>query len=163
MITGCPVCMAEYYKFKHITAEIGLAANEAAAPDYIRELILARIERESPEEAAAVESEKVETDAETPPASGSQPILSQPPDKRPGIFPWILVILFAIAAVTGFYLYYSEQVANSALKAEMNESGSKINDLETLLNDRKDWPEELDQIFSAVSKPETRIFHMGSG
>ncbi|MBN2321590.1 MAG: anti-sigma factor [Acidobacteria bacterium] len=157
---GCPVCEAEYYKFKHITAEIGLAVNEADAPDYIRELILARIEREPPEEAPAADSEKEESAAETPPAPFSQPILTQPPGRRQSIFPWILAVIFAIAAGIVFYFYHLEQADTERLNTEIAAAQSQIKSLETSLNSQKEGPEELDQIISVVSKPETRIFHM---
>jgi anti-sigma-K factor RskA len=157
---GCPVCEAEYYKFKHITAEIGLAVNEADAPDYIRELILARIERETPEEAPAAESEEEETVAAAPPEGSSRPILTHPPGRQRSIFPWILVVLFAIAAGAVFYFYYLEQAESDRLKTELDGAQSQIKSLETSLNSRKDGPEELDQIISVVSKPETRIFHL---
>ncbi len=157
---GCPVCEAEYYKFKHITAEIGLAVNEADAPDYIRELILARIERETPEESPAAESEEEETAAGTPPEVASRPILTQPPGRQRSIFPWILAVLFAIAAGAVFYFYHLEQVESDRLNTEIAEAQSQIKSLETSLNSQKDGPEELEQIISVVSKPETRIFHM---
>ena len=157
---GCPVCEAEYYKFKHITAEIGLAVNEANAPDYIRELILARIERETPEETPDAESEEEVTVAETPPEASSRPILTQPPGRQRSIFPWILAVLFAIAAGAVFYFYHLEQVKSDRLNTEIAEAQSQIKSLETSLNSQKDGPEELEQIISVVSKPETRIFHM---
>jgi hypothetical protein len=157
---GCPVCEAEYRKFKHITAEIGLAANEAVAPDYIRELILARIEREPPKTATAAEPEKEEAAAEKDQEPAPRPILSQPPGNKPGILPWVLVIVFAAAAGLLFYAYYSGQAANEELKAGIAAAQSEIKSLEASLDIQKGQPGELENIISVVSKPETRIFHM---
>ena len=64
---GCSVCEAEFRKFKHIVAEIGLAVNEVAAPEYIREIILTRIERKIPSE--AVEKPKTEPAEQVKPAA----------------------------------------------------------------------------------------------
>jgi hypothetical protein len=157
---GCPVCEAEYYRFKHITAEIGLAANEAAAPDYIRELILARIERESLKEKPKVEPEKEESAVRIPPSPAPRPILTQPVAKRSGVFPWMLAAILAIAAGLSFYFYHSEQAANDQLKVEMATARSDIKDLEILLDIQKGRRGELEQIISTVSKPETRILHL---
>ena len=158
---GCPVCEAEHYKFKHIAAEIGLAVNEADAPDYVRELILARIERQPSEKTPAVESEKEETPAETPPAAVYRPIiLSNPPEKQRSIFLWVLMVLFAVAAGVAFYAFYSEQVVNDRLRTDIDYERSQRQDLQTLLDQKKDTPKELEEILSVVSKPETRIFHL---
>ena len=46
MQEGCSVCEAEYHRFARTIAGMGFAAEEVAAPDYIRDLLLARIERE---------------------------------------------------------------------------------------------------------------------
>jgi anti-sigma-K factor RskA len=154
---GCPVCEAEYRKFRHITAEIGFAAKEADAPEYIRELILARIEREPFEKSVSGEEETA-TETETAPVS--KPILTPPPAKRPGVFPWVLAVLFAAAAGFVFYLYYSGQQDKERLNAEVASAQAEIKNLKTFLSRKEDGPEELEQIMSAVSKPETRIFHM---
>lgn len=158
---GCPVCEAEYLRFKHITAEIGLAANEAEAPDHVRELILARIEREPAEKAPVAESEQEEPEAVTPPAPVSRPILTQRrPKKRSSVFPWILTIVLALAAGACFYLYFSEKAGKEQLNSEIATAQTNIKNLQTLLNNREDGPEELEQIISVVSKTETRIFHL---
>ncbi len=158
---GCPVCEAEHYKFKHIAAEIGLAANEADPPEYIRGLILQRLERQPAKKAPAVESEKEETPAEKPPAAVYRPIiLSKPPEKQRNVFPWVLMILFAIAAGFVFYAYYSTQIVNDRLREDIEYERSQRQDLQTLLDQKKDTPKELEEILSVVSKPETRIFHL---
>lgn len=156
---GCPVCEAEYHKFKHIAAEIGLAANEAPAPDYIRELILARIEREIPDEEPGIEPEKVAV-LKTQKPEAAQPILSQSAGGRPSFFPWILAAIFALLAGSIFYAYHSEQAETDRLKAELSTARSDIQDLETLIDIQKGRRGELEQIISTVSKPETRILHL---
>ncbi|MBN2242736.1 MAG: anti-sigma factor [Acidobacteria bacterium] len=153
---GCPVCETEYRKFRHITAEIGFAACEADAPDYIRELILARIEREP----SAAGPEDKETPARIQAAPVSKPILTPPPAKGAGVFPWVLAVLFAAAAGFIFYLYHSGQKDKEGLASEMAAAQTEIKNLETLLDKKENGPVELEEIVSVVSRPETRIFHM---
>ena len=43
---GCPICESECRKFEQTVAKIGIAAEEVPVPDYIRDLLSARIERE---------------------------------------------------------------------------------------------------------------------
>jgi len=161
---GCPVCEAEYDKFKHITAEIGLSVNETAAPDYVRELILARIERETPEETSETEPESVpekeEIAAEAPPAPAPRPLLTPPTSQRPNLFPWILVAILAIAGAFGYYAYYIEKIENEALTSELENARTDKANLETSIEAQKSSGGQLEQIIAAVSKPETRILHL---
>jgi len=47
MREGCSVCETEFRRFARTIAEMGFASEEVQAPDYIRDLLLARIEREN--------------------------------------------------------------------------------------------------------------------
>lgn len=171
---GCPVCEAEYHRFRHIAAEIGLSANEVPAPDYICELILARIDREMPEEAAEAETD-TETEPEKEPEKepeiarepekvvpkpSAKPVLTQPPAERPTVFPWILAAIFAVIAVITFFAYRSQQSEISRLNRENASLETDYKDLEALYDIQKGRRGELEQIISAVSKPETRILHL---
>jgi hypothetical protein len=176
---GCPVCEAEYYKFKHVTAEIGLAANEIAVPDYLRELILARIER-APNlpaadlagedfppknlpgagESAAAAADKKESAPQASQAPAAKPVLSQPVRARPSIFPWILAVLFAAAAIGAYYIYQLEKTAGVRLKEEITQKDKEIVELKVLQKMRLSDRGDLEEIISTVSKPETIILHL---
>ena len=172
---GCPVCEAEYRRFKHITAEIGLTANEAPPPDYIRELILARVGRQPTVEAPRTEpplaeaplagaplagAEKEETAPQNPPAKAPRPVLTQPVRERPSAFPWILAAIFAIVAVWALYTYNSVKGDKAALEDKIASAQTEIADMEALLNIQQNRRGELEEIISTVSKPETRILHL---
>ncbi|MEJ2246816.1 MAG: anti-sigma factor [Acidobacteriota bacterium] len=164
ILEGCPVCEREYNKFKHITAEIGFIVNETAAPDHIRERILARIEsaapEEVPEQTPESEPEKEEAAPETPPAPAPRPVLTQLPGKRLNLSPWILAGVLAVAAALTFYAYHTEQVANDRLELELDTIRSEKQNLEISLEEQRGRQGDLEQIISAVSKPETRILHL---
>lgn len=157
---GCPVCEAEYLRFSHITAEIGLAANEAEAPAYIREMILARIEREKPAKAQPAPTEKPEPAPKVAPAPAPRPMLTMAPVERPSIFPWVLVAILAVTTALGFWAYYSQQSDNNRLKQEMASVKTDLGDLQTLYDIQKGRRGELEQIISTVSQPQTHILRL---
>jgi len=171
MREGCPVCEAECLKYKHIAAEIGLGAGEAPAPGYIRELILARIARETPEQdtpeppVAAPELPVAAPEPSAPapraePAPSPKPVLGHIPARRPSIVPWVLAALFAVIAGLVFFAYRSEQSDNKQLRGEIASVRTDLSDLEKLYEIQKGRRGELEQIIATVSKPETRILHL---
>jgi anti-sigma-K factor RskA len=157
---GCPVCEAEYRRFSHIAAEIGLAANEVEAPAYIREMILARIEREKQPKAPPAPPEKPKPAPKVVPTPSPRPMLTMAHVERPSIFPWILAAIFAVTAALAFWAYYSQQSDNNRLKQEITSVKTDLDDLQTLYDIQKGRRGELEQIISTVSKPETRILHL---
>jgi len=157
---GCPVCEAEYLRFSHITAEIGLAANEEEAPAYIREMILDRIKRETLPKTPSLEPEKPKTTPRTVAAPVPRPVFTQASVDRPSILPWILAAIFAVIAVSAILAYRSQLSATNQLNDELASARTELKDLETLYDIQKGRRGELEQIISTVSKPETQILHL---
>lgn len=156
---GCSVCEAEWRRFEQVVAGMGFASGEVPAPDYVRDLLLARIEREGQNTVSAAEPKKeVEATPKAPPAA--RPFLSQPPRERPSSFAWILSATFALLALLAFYAYRSAQNANSQLQAIVSAAETDVKDLQTLLEIQRGRVGELERIFSIVSKPDARILHL---
>jgi anti-sigma-K factor RskA len=159
MQEGCAVCEEEFHKYEHIAAELGFAAGEIAAPDYVRDLLMARIEREAQAVAPAAGSEKaIEPKPQAPPAF--RPILSQPAEERSSFIPWILVGICAILAFLIFYAYRSSQSDNAQLQTKLSATQSDFRNLQTLIEVQKGKNDQLEQIFATVSKPDARVLHL---
>jgi anti-sigma-K factor RskA len=165
MREGCSICEAEFRKFEHIVAGMGFAVDEVAAPDYVRDLLLARIERESrPAMATATPQVKIpesrikQIKPETPPVP--PPIFSQPPQKQTSILAWALTALFAIAALFMYFTLKSGQDANNQLQADYSATKSDLDNLKTLLDVQKTRIGELDQILSIAGKPEAKVLRL---
>ncbi len=165
MREGCSVCEAEFHKFEHIIAGMGFAVDEAAAPDYVKDLLLARIERENrPAMAAAApqatipESKATQTKSDTPPAPPL--IFSQPAQKQTSILAWALTALFAIAALFMYFTSKSGQDANNQLLADYSAAKSDLDNLKTLLDVQKTRIGELDQILSITGKPGAKVLRL---
>lgn len=155
---GCRVCQEELSKFRHVTAEIGLAANEAEAPVHIRELLLDRMSQETPSRKPPAEEE--ESHAAPVAAPAPRPILTQAPSTRASFLPWILAALFAVLAAIAFMSYRSQQSANVRMKSDMNDLEESLKNLQANQDEEKQEQGVLEQIMASVSKPDTKIIHL---
>jgi anti-sigma-K factor RskA len=162
MQEGCSVCEAELRTFENVVAGIGFAAEEAAAPEYLRDLLLARIEREG-RTAPAAPAPSVEIDAkELPqakpqPRSAPRPIFNQPGQQRPSSFSWMLAAILAVLALLALYAWKSSKDANAQLAAKLSASQADADDLRTLLAIQRERNGEFEQIMSILGKPGTRV------
>lgn len=155
---GCPICKAELLEFMHITAEIGLAADEAEAPAHIRRVLLDRVGHEAPSRKPLVKTEPAPAEPAAAPAP--RPILTQAPASRTPVLPWILVGLFAVLAAIAFAAYRSQQSANVRAKSDINVLEEDLRNLQSSYDKEKEKQGALEQIISAASRPDTRIMRM---
>jgi hypothetical protein len=155
---GCRICRAELLEFMHITAEIGLAANETETPAHIREMLLDRIGHETPSRKPVATIEKPQ--AAPVPAPAPRPILTQAPASRPSVLPWILVALFAVLAAIAFVAYRSQQSANVRAKSDISALKEDLGNLQASYDKEKEKQGALEQVISAVSRPDTRMIRL---
>jgi anti-sigma-K factor RskA len=161
MREGCSICEAEFRRFENIIAGIGFAVDEVAPPDYVRDLLLARIERENPPAAPEVSQNKPsESQSQLPkPAFSGAPklMLAQQQPKRSSLFAWVLAALFALSALFIYFAWKSGQDTINQLQANVSAANTDLADLKTLVDAQKGSIEELNQILAIVNKPESKI------
>jgi anti-sigma-K factor RskA len=151
---GCPVCEDAFRKFEQIVAEIGLAVEEAETPEYIRDLLLARIEREPQAFASAVPRKE---EAEPQAAPAAQPMLFQSRREKPGLFAWILAAVLAGLAILAFYSWKSAKETNSQLEARVSAALADADNLRILLDIQKEKAGDLERILAVAGKHGARI------
>jgi len=166
MREGCSVCEAEFHKYEHIVAAMGFAVDEIPAPDYVRDLLLARIDRENRPVIAATaaaqaqipesRTKQLKPDVQAAP----QLIFSQPPQKRPSILAWTLTAVFAIAAAFMYITLKSEQDTNNRLQADYSAAKSDLDNLKTLLDVQRTRTGELDQILSIAGRAGSKVLRL---
>ncbi|MBN2337455.1 MAG: anti-sigma factor [Acidobacteria bacterium] len=124
---GCGVCRAEQRRFARAAATLGLAAEERRAPEYLRDILLERIEREpqAPDPGAP---------QSTGPEEESGRILELPPAEaspagggsgRHGFgrsLPWLLAAVCAALALGGGFAWKSARTDAGRLRAELAEA-----------------------------------------
>jgi anti-sigma-K factor RskA len=158
---GCSVCESEIRKFERTVAGIGFSAEEVEPPGYIRDLLLARVEREPQAAAATTVSEQ--KDEEEPPKVTRTPPPAAPAfsyqsgREKPGFIPWILTAALAVAAILAIYAWKSAQGANVQLQAKLSAAKTDSDNLQILYDVQKDKAQTLEQMLAILSKPGTRI------
>jgi hypothetical protein len=158
---GCSICETELRKFEHAVTGIGLAAEQTAAPAYIRDLLSARIERESQMAPPVVpsnlvEQEKIMREFLRPKPAAPQ-LWAQPKATKPSIFPWVLVIAMAALGLFAANLWRQAQEKNTQLEAQIAAAQADSEDMQRKLEIGKLKADNLDEIMETVGKPAVRI------
>jgi hypothetical protein len=158
---GCSVCAVECRKYERAVVRIGLAAEEAPAPEYIRDLVAARIEREPqtapPKTQPNPPVEEKNAREFLHPSPAPPRLLSQPRSDGPSIFPWVLAVALAVLGLAAGYAWKSARELNAQLQAKVSATQSDIEDLKSKLDDTKENSGNLQRILSLAGKPGTRI------
>lgn len=160
---GCSICEAELHKYERTAAGIGFAVDEIDAPDYIRDLLSARIERESQAGAAAVApdgSDAAKYATGDGSAAAVQSALFKSERKKSGIFVWTCMIFFAVLAILAAYAWKSAQGTIAQLRGEVSRAEATADNLQNLLDSEKGRPADLEQILTEAGLPGTRIARM---
>jgi anti-sigma-K factor RskA len=156
---GCSVCAAEFRRFARAVADMGLVVEEKPAPEYIVDLLAARIEREeldSEKNLDAGREQPKEQVVFVPP----RPFLSQREQQNPSFFPWILAAFVAVIAIMVFLAWQSSQQANKDLKSQLSSAQGDAENLRILLDVQKERVGNLDEILSISGRPAARIVRL---
>lgn len=162
MQEGCPVCQAEHRRYARTLAEMGFAAEEATAPDYLRDLLLARIEREGrpsvaevgPKDEARAETLKRKSDV----LAHSPLFATQAKREKSRVRPWILILaLLTLAAAAGYYIWKSSQETVRQLQAGLSASEASEGELRNQVANYKEKAEGLEEIWVIVNRQGARL------
>jgi anti-sigma-K factor RskA len=158
---GCAICEAERQKCEHAVAAIGLSAEETIPPEYMRDLLSARIEREhqtAPTSAstsqAVEERPAIESLRPSPPPFS---MTSQPRNDRSNVFPWILVGVLALLGLLAGNAWRNARDMSAQLQARVSADQADADDLRAKLDIQKTGSDNLEQVLSSVGRPGARI------
>jgi anti-sigma-K factor RskA len=148
----CPVCKSELSRLEHAAAGIGLAAEEIETPEYVRDLLLARIEREpqvptsvassSPNEPALNAISKIDE-------SRSENI------RRGSKLDWGLRIFCIALVLLALIKMQSMRLLIDALQTQLSASAAEV--LKKQLEVQTKKPEDFAQILEVTGKTGMRI------
>jgi anti-sigma-K factor RskA len=167
---GCPVCEIELRRFERTVAGIGLGAAEIEPPEYLRDLLSARVERDVrtnpppplPSEEKGAEPKKA-AKAETEPTK-APPMVPPPvfrtavPARERSFLSWAIAAVCTLAAVLTYFAWKQSENATIQQSKELKLEQKDSAELRTLLDIQKGKNQELDQINAVLASPGSRSF-----
>lgn len=172
---GCIACEAELRRFERTVAGIGFVTEEIKPPESIRDQLMARIEKEPQSSAPAAAPAKSSASAKSSTSDKEEKMEqpkrrpSPPPRTSPAMFRqtendssgflWLYVAAFAVLVVLGItgYAWHSARETNAELETNLAAVHADFENLNILLDSRKEKAEQLDQIRAIIEKPGARI------
>ncbi|HSB12702.1 MAG TPA: anti-sigma factor [Blastocatellia bacterium] len=148
---GCAVCERELNEFNEVVDALASAAAPVAPPAYVRDLLVARIDRERPEaqSSASVIRFPEHTATKQEPGRSSSSIGA--------VLPWAIAATLLIACAYSIVMWRTE---HRALQAELGRASDVLqenNELSAQLRQEKARSTEMAQINSVLSSPQWRI------
>jgi len=166
---GCSICESELRRFEHTVAGIGFAADETETPEYLRELLMARIEREEqnpdPERSPGSDAGKPvpESSRQLFSSLSPTPQSRRTADKRTSPLDWairIALVLLIVAGLWGAHRLISARSINATLLQKLSLSQADAESLQFMLDIQKSKAMRLDQILAVSGKPGVRVARM---
>jgi anti-sigma-K factor RskA len=157
----CPVCEAEFLQFQRVIAGIGFAAEEAEAPDYLRDLLLARIEREKqPSAPAGAAPQAVGTEPQAPrplPPPPSRLFQFQQPQPRPRFQAFFLAAMATALCLAALIAWRSARESENQLRKTLSSALAEAENLRILLDVQQEKTGQLEQILTMAGRPGVRL------
>jgi anti-sigma-K factor RskA len=156
----CPICEAELRECEKVVADLGIAAGETSPPEYLGDLLMARIERES---VSVPSVRRMEPPAEKG-VGPKSPGVAAPLPSSPGawriIVPWTVAAVLAAAALLAFYAWREVRrgvgEANERLAAAQQDNRKLRADVES----EKARQQGLAQVAEFLKSPGARLIRL---
>lgn len=160
---GCSVCEAEVHRFVRTLAELGFAAEEVPPPEYLRDLLIARIEREKkpvpptppPSEKKEERDESTASRTVAPPAP---PLFSsQPRRESSNVLSWILFVLLLALAAAMFLSWKTSEGTIHRLQANLSAAQTDLTEMQKKMDVANERAADLEQIWVILNRQGTRM------
>jgi anti-sigma-K factor RskA len=151
---GCSVCQRELRRQEELVASLALAAPAAEPSPYVRDILLARIEREEQQPGArpARAAESFEP----------RPVLPHPrpqPQPRSTVLPWAIAAAVALTAAASYF--YTRQQAEQQIQVERTRAEDARSELQqrraVLEAENRRARQQLDELKAGLGSPGVRF------
>ncbi len=140
------------------------SASEAVPPDYIRDLLALRIEREPrpapAPPAAPLEAAKMELKHASPP----RPVPAPVQKARSSVLPWLIAVVCAAAAALFFFLWrQTQKQSDQAIQWERDAAHTaraETDRLRAMTDSDKVKRQEIDLLEAALASPATNVIYL---
>jgi anti-sigma-K factor RskA len=137
----------------------GMLPADSELPDYLRDLLAARLEREP-----QAPPQSVQAGGESPrpavSASASRAAVLTPPPQEKSRLPWLIITGLAIAAALAFLAWRQADRAVQRLNEQLSTAQADVTNLRTLIDVQRGRTQELEQIKAAIGSRGMKIIHL---
>jgi anti-sigma-K factor RskA len=150
---GCSVCAAQVAHFDEVTAALGLAGPSAEPSPYLRDLLLARIQREK-------QSTTPVRDSSPRPAAEVIPFSSLSRPERSGLrtaAPWAVAAAVVVVGVVTFWAWRQSARDAGQLRDQVAALRRETAQLQAEVARERDKVYEANQINAVLSSPQHRL------
>jgi hypothetical protein len=154
-IEDCPVCKSELSRLEHAVAGIGLTAEEVETPEYLRDLLVARVERDPQ---VSVSTPLPESDEKTPERNIAPPVFAslahstKPKSRRFTQFLIVIFIAFMVSTFWNFMKFGSMRTQNAQLQTQLSASKIEADNLRKESESQNKKPSDFEQILKLMGK-----------
>jgi RNA polymerase sigma-70 factor, ECF subfamily len=157
---GCALCEQELRKFEHAAAAIGFACDEADTPEYVRDLLLARIEHEPQAHPPALTENTLENAAVVKNLRQKPELFSRPQSSGIPKLPWVIALICALLGAFAFYSWKSLQTTHRELQEQASTAKTEIRVLKQKLEIQQNKAEEPSPLMEMAVRQGIRIARM---
>jgi anti-sigma-K factor RskA len=158
---GCLVCERELRKYQGVVQDLSLAGPQVSPPAYLKDVLMARLERE-PRIAAAAPAPAA-TEGKVPQRSSASPGSSVSPAPVPrtrsaSYLAWGIAAVLAVAAALSYFYYRQSEEARIQQEQQLASARTEAGQLQATLNEERGRTRELEQINTVLRSPGARVF-----
>jgi anti-sigma-K factor RskA len=155
---GCDICLRELYEFTGVVDALSAGVAEVAPPNYLRDLLNARIEKEA---SLHLNVPSAEAQVYHFPEKAPQ---TRPLEARPSAFtgwlPWAIAACLLIAFVYTFINWRTDHRQLQTLASQNADTQQQIAGLREQLTNESARARELEQINSVLDSPQRSVIAM---
>jgi hypothetical protein len=162
---GCLVCKRELGIFEDVVAAMGLSLAEKNPPEYLRDLVTARIERTQKRESGTNARPDKKTEvrnpgAGNPPKAPPRPVFSSLSPERSSYLPWTVALALALLAGITFYAWRESDRTVLQLRQKAAVAEADAENLRTLLDVQHERAGKFDEVVKMLSSPGSRMIEL---
>jgi anti-sigma-K factor RskA len=150
LATGCSPCADELAAFERTVGELGVAGPPIEPPDYLRDILLSRVDREQSAPAPVISFPESRVPRSEPPELSKRSIWAA----------WAVAAGLALMAVVSVVLWRQARNESASRSVELAYARDEIQQLRTQLDEEKETETELAQINSVLSSTGSRVVEL---
>lgn len=156
----CSVCESELREFERVAADLGIGAGAEQPPDYLAELLMARIEHEAAVAEPEPRREPSVKGAAVPEKARPSAVQASAPRAGGTILAWTLAAALAVTSSIALYAWREARLSIGDLGRKLAAAQEESSRLRAGAESEKARPRGIAQIADFLGSPRTRMIRL---